>query len=228
MVIRSDAYSLHLRLHHDIMELNHMYLYTVCMYTWSPRQAVLYFMDVWRNNRFCHLKIWNHSIERSIHFEVDISGSRSDIINAACIIWIFAFFGFFRLVVWKSHSTTSPSLETTEKSFLVPRVLRKEGWGAWAAATTQRWQQQPAKANFWLFKGWGLCCKRWGEFPKPSKQKSQKSDHPKLGRMTWKHLILLEGIMQRYQRWEIWVSHLDEGSKDQVGNCRGGPSPSIV
>lgn len=38
MVIRIDAFSLHLRLRHDIMvELICIY---ICMYTWSPRQAV--------------------------------------------------------------------------------------------------------------------------------------------------------------------------------------------
>lgn len=99
------------------------------------------------------------------------------------------------------------SLETTDQSFRVPRVLRKEGWGAWAAATTQRWQQQPAKANFWLFKGWGLCCKRWGEFPMPSKQKSQKSDHPKLGAYDLEASYLLEGNICRDIRDEKFDFH---------------------
>ena len=104
-----------------------------------------------------------------------------------------------------SSSQIIPPLQKALKRPVVslPRVLRKEGWGAWAAATTQRWQEQPASSNFWLFKGWGLCCKRWGDI-RPVGCNQQKSDHPKLGAYDLESSYLLEGIMQRYQRWEIW------------------------
>ena len=71
-----------------------------------------------------------------------------------------AFFGASSRRLKSFHHFKKPWND--QSSFRVPRVLRKEGWGAWAAATTQRWQQQPAKATSGCSKDGGCELQKMG------------------------------------------------------------------